>query len=328
MKRSMKWIALVVGGSVAFGIAESPAAVAKHSRWHVMHVRAPGPYVDVVGSSPIWLSSASVDGFIAVEPMGRTKVFKTPGFMPGYLTLGQDGRIWSTDSHHPRQIGAITTDGQLTVYQERIGSERIPTSRIRALGNYGLTYVGAAGGVLQGWGGEFSSLAYPSGLIDNRDIASGINGYTDVYFTECCLRSGGAIADYKVYQGIVEYPLPYAECAAPAGMTYDPTNATLYVACAGASDALLVAVTPSETKSIVFPGNYVTRVDTAAVAIDGNIYFATGSAPDLVRFNPTRGAFSMVPTPDGSTPRAVEVGAGDGLVVITDRSGRVYTFDP
>ena len=219
--------------------------------------------------------------------------------MPGYLTVGQDGRIWSTDSHHPRRIGAITTAGQLTVYQERIGSERIPSSRIRALGNYGYTYVGASGGVLQGWGGEFFPFAYPSGLSDNRDIASGINGYTDVYFTECCLGSGGAIADYKLFQGIVEYPLPYPECASPAGMTYDTANATLYVACAGASDALLVSMTPSATASVAFPGNYVTRVDTVALAVDGSIYFATGSAPDLVRFNPSRGTFSMVPTPDG-----------------------------
>jgi hypothetical protein len=328
MSRSMKWVALVVGCLVAFGVAESPAARAAHSPWHIIDVRAPGPYVDVTGSSPIWLSSASVDGFIALEPLGRTKVFKTPGFMPGYLTLGQDGRIWSTDSHHPRRVGAITTAGQLTVYQERIGSERIPSSRIRALGNYGYTYVGASGGVLQGWGGEFFPFAYPSGLSDNRDIASEINGYTDVYFTECCLGSGGAVADYKLFQGIVEYPLPYAECVAPAGMTYDTANATLYVACAGASDALLVSITASATTSVAFPGNYVTRVDTVALAVDGNIYFASGSAPDLVRFNPSRGTFSMVPTPDGSTPRAVELGAGGELVVIGERAGRIYTFDP
>jgi hypothetical protein len=328
MPLRVKWVATVVAAFVAFVLVQSVAAHAAHSPWHVIDVRAPGPYVDVAGSSPIWLSSASVDGFIAVEPLGRTKVFKTPGFMPGYLTVGQDGRIWSTDAHHPRRVGAITTAGQLTVYQERIGSERIPPSRIRALGNYGYTYVGASGGVLQGFGGEFFGFAYPSGLTDNRDIASGINGYTDVYFTECCLGVGGAIADYEVFQGIVEYQLPYAECVSPAGMTYDAANATLYVACAGASDALLVAVTPSATTSVAFPGNYVTRVATVAMAVDGNIYFATGSAPDLVRFNPTRGAFSMVPTPDGSTPRAVEVGAGGGLMVITDRSGRVYTFDP
>jgi hypothetical protein len=327
MMRSIKLAALVAAGSATFGFAAAPAASGR-SHWAVIKVRAPGPYVDIVGTSSIWLSSASVEGFITVEPSGRTKVFKTPGFMPGYLTVGQDFRIWATDSHHPRQVGAITTAGQLTVYQERIGSERIPASRIRALGNFGLTYVGAAGAVLQGWGGEFSGLAYPSGLTRNRDIASGINGDTDVYFTECCLGKGGAIADYRIDQGIVEDALPYAECATPAGLTYDVANATLYVVCAGASDALLVSVTPSATTSVAFPGNYVTRVATVAVAGDGNIYFATGAAPDLVRFDPATKAFSMVPTPDGSTPRVLELATGDGLVVITDRSGRVYRFNP
>src|SRR5580692_12304040 len=120
MRRYMTWLALAVGCSVAFGFAQSSAARAARSSWHIMVVRAPGPYVDAVGSSSLWLSSASVEGFIAVGPSGRTKVFKTPGFMPGYLTLGEDGRIWATDVHHPRSVGAITTHGQLTIYQERI----------------------------------------------------------------------------------------------------------------------------------------------------------------------------------------------------------------
>jgi sugar lactone lactonase YvrE len=328
MRRYMTWLALAVGCSVAFGFAQSSAARAARSSWHIVAVRAAGPYIDVVGSSPLWLSSASVDGFIAVEPSGRTKVFKTPGFMPGYLTLGEDGRVWATDAHHPRRVGAVTTHGQLTVYQERIGSEQIPSSRIRALGNYGYTYVGASGAVLQGWGGEFYPFAYPSGLTGNHDIASGINGNTDVYFTECCLASGGAIADFQLFQGIVEDPLPFAECAAPAGLTYDTANATIYVACAGASDALLVSVTPSATTSVVFPGSYVTRVDTIALGVDGNLYFATGSGPNLVRFSPSSGMFSMVPIPDGSIPRAIELGAGGDLIVIGDRSGRVYRFAP
>jgi sugar lactone lactonase YvrE len=328
MRRNVTWHALVVGGVVAFGIAHSQAARAAHSSWHIIDVRAPGPYVDAVGSASLWLSSGSLEGFIAVGPSGRTKVFKTPGFMPRYLTLGEDGRIWATDVHHSRSVGAITTHGQLTVYQERIGSEQIPTSRIRALGNYGYTYVGASGAVLQGWGGEFYPFPYPSGLTGNHDIASALNGNTDVYFTECCLLTGGAITDFQVLQGVVEDPLPYAECAAPAGMTYDGSNATIYVACAGASDALLVSVTPSATTSVVFPGSYVTRVDTIALGVDGNLYFATGSGPSLVRFSPSSGMFSTVPTPDGSIPRAIELGAGGDLVVIGDRSGRVYRFAP
>ncbi len=321
--------------NAAFGAAivavlafvSSPAAA--RSRWHAVPVSVAGPYTDglVVGTTT-WLTRPSLAGFITVSASGQSKTFLTRGFNPAYLTLGQDGRVWATDTEHPHQVAAITTAGQLTVYRQRLPA-RIPASQIRALGNFGLTYVGAAGGMLQGWGGEFSSAAYPSGLTVNRDIASALRNQTDVYVTECCLASGGAIADLVIDQGIVEFPLPYPECSTPAGMAYDLAVDTIYVACAGASDTVLAAYDRASggTTSIAMPGRYRSRVNSVVVDLNGNLYFANGVAAALLEYQPRHGTFTRVDTPDGSVPRALEPGYGGRLLVITDDKHRVYEYN-
>jgi hypothetical protein len=311
----------------ALALVGSPATA--KTRWHAIGVSVAGPYTDgVVVGSTTWLTRASLAGFITVSAGGRSRVFTTRGFTPAYLTLGQDGRVWATDTQHAHEVGAITTAGQLTVYPQR-ARDRIPASRIRALGNFGLTYVGAANAVMQGWSGEFGSTAYPSGLTANRDIASALRNDNDVYVTECCLASGGAIADLVVEQGLVEYPLPYPECSTPAGMTYDLATDSIYVVCAGPSDTLLAAYDRASgvTTAIPMPGRYRSRVNSMIVDLSGNLYFANGVATALLEYQPRHGTFSRIDTPDGSVPRALEAGYGGRLLVITNDEHRVYEFD-
>jgi hypothetical protein len=316
------------GAAIVAGLALAGSPATARARWHTVGVSVAGPYTDglVVGTTT-WLTRPSLAGFITVSASGRSKTFTTRGFTPAYLTLGQDGRVWATDTQHPHQVGAITTAGQLTVYPQR--SHRIPASQIRALGNFGLTYVGAADAVMQGWGGEFGSAAYPSGLKVNRDIASALRNDEDVYFTECCLAAGGAIADLVVDQGLVEYPLTYPECATPAGMTYAIESDTIYVVCAGSGDTILAAYDRGSgtTTAIPMPGRYRSRVNSVIVDFSGNLYFANGVAPALLEYQPRHGSFSRIDTPDGSVPRALETGYGGRLLVITNDEHRVYEFD-
>jgi hypothetical protein len=308
----------------------APSVCVAHP-WHRIQVSSPGPYVDVIAAyGGLWISSSSVKGFVWVPASGPSKVFASPGFRPAYLTLGQDGRIWATDVHRPDTLGAVTPQGQVTLYKLS-GVAKIPASKLTALGNYGLMYVGATSEVVSIFDGAGGGEPYPSALTDNRDIGMTTVPGLIVWFTECCWPFGGAIGVRTAYSGTVEVPLPYPECEAPAGIAW-AANLKLYIACSGKRDTLLVVYDQGNGKqrTLTFPGRYLSRVNSEAGGSDGNVYFAPGIGPGLVVYDVKERAFSTIPTPDNSSATIVTSGTRDlanALYVVAGAGSTLYKYD-
>ena len=316
--------------SVALFLAVATPVVGAARAWQKVRVAAPGPYVDVIAAfGGLWLSSASVRGFVWVPASGPSKIFSSPGFTPAYLTLGQDGRVWATDVHRPDTLGAITPQGQVTLYQLS-GVDKIPASKLTALGNYGLMYVGAKSEVVSIFNGSGGGEPYPSGITDNRDIAmTTVPGFI-VWFTECCWPLGGAIGVRTAYAGINEVPLPYTECETPAGLTW-AADLKLYISCSGKRDTLLVVYNQGNgtQRALPFPGRYVSRINSEAAGSDGNVYFAPGIGAGLVEYQVKNRVFVTIPTPDKTPARVVTTGTdavADALYVVAGAGSVLYKY--
>lgn len=282
-------------------------------RWKIVHVDAPGPYVDLISGpdGAMWLTSRSVAGFIRVDATGRTRIFRTPGFTPSYIASVGDGRVWAVSIQRPHAVGAVTTSGQLTIYVQPSTIERLPATKI--VPNVYETVRYASVGQLVGMGGQpgFTDpggLPYSSGLTANDDVALLSLPNSDIWFTECCLANGHGIAGNVPYfaAAMVEYPLPYAQCSHPAGIAGD-TQGLIYVACPGHDNSIVAVVNPATgaTTAMPFPVDYATTVNTEAGAPDGNVYFTPGTSARLWAFDPAKERFVSYATPDGSIPTAI-----------------------
>jgi streptogramin lyase len=284
-------------------------------RWGSVKVDAPGPYVDLVSGpdGAMWLTSKSLAGFIRVDSSGKTTIFRTPGFTPSYITSGGDGRVWAVDSARRRAVGALTTSGQLTIYIQPSKIDALAVTKIVSLST---TILYATIGQLAWMSSQSQTnpdaLANPSGLSANGQVALLLLPPNGIWYTECCLSNQGIAGNVPSFGngGIVEYPLPYAQCAHPAGIAADGQG-NIYVGCPGHGTSIVAVVNPPTggTTAIPFPVDYATRVNTELGALDGNVYFTPGTSARLWEFVPAKQRFVSYRTPDGSIPTAIALSA-------------------
>jgi streptogramin lyase len=294
-----------------------PATALRHAplgdsgRWGIIKVDAPGPYVDLVSGpdGAMWLTSKSLAGFIRVDASEKTTIFRTPGFRPSYITNGGDGRVWAVDTGRRRAVGALTTSGQLTIYVQPPTIDALAVAKV--VPDLPTTIVFATTGqiALMSSGGQMDSnaFAYPSGLKANDQVAMISLPKDDIWFTECCLSNQGIAGNaISFFSLIVEHPLPYAQCAHPAGIAADGQG-NIYVACPGHGNSIVAIVNPTTgaTTSMPFPVDYATMVNTELGASNGNVYFTPGTSARLWEFVSAKQQFVSYATPDGSIPTAI-----------------------
>ena len=318
--------------SLAMLLALSPA----RNHWTAHHVPVLGPYTDLVGETGyVWITSRSSQSIVRMATGGQTTVFRTPGYVPAYLTLGQDQRIWMTFQDHPNDVGAIDENGQLTVYVQQPGVGDIPASKITSLTNFGTMLLGARFGMISfgGEGGNGYEQPYPikPGKNGNDQIAMVLGSGLVGWFTECCLSGGGAVGTQSTYKGPQETALPFPECERPAGIVELTHLSRIFIPCAGPKDTILVSLDEPTMKvhPIPFPGRYPARVNTVAQASSDRLFFSTGAIRALVVYDAQKRAFSTVRTPDGMTPRSiVSIYFDDFYVLPDDGRPTVYEYRP
>jgi hypothetical protein len=320
---------MILTFTMLLGLSRAPA------HWTAHRMPVLGPYTDLVGDPTgyVWITSRSVQSIVRMSAGGQTTVFRTPGYVPAYLTYGQDTRIWMTFQNHPNDVGAIDENGQLTVYVQQQGVGDIPASKITSLTNYGTMLLGARYGII-GFGGEGGNgyerpYLFAPGKNGNDQIAMVLGFGLVGWFTECCLSGGGAVGTESTYVGLQETALPYPECRRPAGIVELTQLSRIYIPCAGSKDTILVSLDETTMKmhAIPFPGRYPARVNTVAQGMSERLYFSTGAIRGLVVYDAQKRAFSTIAAPNDFIPRSiVSVFVDDFYVLPDDGRPTIYEY--